>query len=300
MATTVLSATVWAFACGDGTVEPSPDDPPPPAAVTVVPATATLAARGATLQLTVQMRDRNGKVIEGPAVSWATSDASVATVTRSGLVTAVADDAATVGITATAGDVSATAQLSVADPQYAVLIQFFWATGGGDWTNSEGWGSPDLSTWHGVTVDHQGRITRLDLFNNNLVGPILPDLGDLAHLQSLNLGRNRLSGGIPPELGNLAALANLYLGTNELSGRIPPELGNLGSLQFLNLSGNDLSGGIPPQLGDLGALRELSLAGNDLSGPIPPELGNLESLEHLSFLGIGVTGRIPPELRTIS
>ena len=98
----MLSATVWAFACGDGPTEPpGVADPPRPAAVTVSPATATLEALGATTRLSAQVRDQNGQVMTGMSVTWATGDASVATVDATGLVTAVGSGMATV--TATAG-----------------------------------------------------------------------------------------------------------------------------------------------------------------------------------------------------
>ena len=39
-----LSATLWAYDCGDGTTEPPTPDPPRPTTVTVSPAAAQLAA----------------------------------------------------------------------------------------------------------------------------------------------------------------------------------------------------------------------------------------------------------------
>ena len=119
---TALVATVWVHACGDGAVEPQPPppDPPRPTTVTVTPATASLTALGATVQLAAEVRDQNGQVMAGTAVAWTSSDASVATVVASGLVTAVDNGAAT--ITATAGSASGTAAVTVAQEISAITV----------------------------------------------------------------------------------------------------------------------------------------------------------------------------------
>ena len=104
-----LCAAVWTYACGDGATEPPtpPPDPPRPATVAVAPATVQLTELGATEQLTAEVRDQNGNAMAGAAVSWASSAASVATVSSTGLVTAVGNGTAT--ITATAGSASGSA-----------------------------------------------------------------------------------------------------------------------------------------------------------------------------------------------
>ena len=72
-----------------------------------------------------------------------------------------------------------------------------------------------IGEWEGVTTAANGRVTGLDL------------------------QENQLSGELPPELGNLANLTRLYLHENQLSGCIP------GSLQDrLDMSDSDL-GGLP-------------------------------------------------------
>ena len=103
-----------ATACGDGAVEPvTPVTPPTPVptTITVSPASATLQTLGETAQLAAEVRDQNGQAMANAAVAWTSSDPSVATVAASGLVTAVANGAATV--TATAGSASGTAAVTV-------------------------------------------------------------------------------------------------------------------------------------------------------------------------------------------
>jgi hypothetical protein len=74
--------------------------------------TAATLFTGGTLPLTATPVDAAGAPVSGFTVSYATSNASVATVTANGLVTAVAPGTAT--ITATAGGRSATAAITVA------------------------------------------------------------------------------------------------------------------------------------------------------------------------------------------
>ena len=117
-----LSATLWAYACGDGTTEPTPPPPDPPRAtsLTVTPATAQLTALGATEQLTAEVRDQNGNAMVGAAVTWASSAVAVATVSATGLVMAAGNGTAT--ITATAGSASGTAAVTVAQEVSAVAV----------------------------------------------------------------------------------------------------------------------------------------------------------------------------------
>ncbi len=117
-----LSATLWAYACGDGATEPPtpPPDPPRPTTVAVTPATAQLGALGATVQLTAEVRDQNGNAMAGAAVNWASSAATVATVDGSGLVAAAGNGTAT--ITATAGGASGTAAVTVMQTPESVAV----------------------------------------------------------------------------------------------------------------------------------------------------------------------------------
>ena len=114
------AGAVWVSSCGDGAVEPPPAAAPVATTVTVNPGSAALSALGETARLTAEVRDQNGQVMAGAAVVWASSDASVATVDASGVVTAATNGSAT--ITATAGSVSGTAAVTVAQVVTAVAV----------------------------------------------------------------------------------------------------------------------------------------------------------------------------------
>jgi len=83
----------------------------PVASVTVTPSSASIAITG-TVQLTATTKDANGNPLTGRAVTWSSSDNTIATVNGSGLVTGVA--AGPVTITATSEGKSGTATITVA------------------------------------------------------------------------------------------------------------------------------------------------------------------------------------------
>ncbi|CAM9221130.1 unnamed protein product [Ectocarpus fasciculatus] len=201
------------------------------------------------------------------------------------------------------------------------LMALFRSTGGAGWRRRNNWDTDaGLATWDGVEVNDQGRVVGLNLARNNLQGPIPPELGNLAaletlslrvnsltghipkelgaltNLEKLSLDRNHLTGAIPVQVGALNKLTWLNLSNNQLSGAIPVQVGALNKLTWLNLSNNQLSGHIPPQLGDLGALKSLYLNHNKFDGPIPEVLGTPSKLEMLHLTGNQLTGPIPPEL----
>ena len=118
-----LAASMWILGCGDGATEPPPPPPPPPPVATTVavsPGAAELTTVGATIQLGVEVRDQNGQSMAGAAVTWASDDASVATVDNAGLVTAAGNG--TVTITATSGSASGNATVTVEQAVGAVSV----------------------------------------------------------------------------------------------------------------------------------------------------------------------------------
>ena len=280
-----------------------------PDSVAVYPATATITALGDTLRLVAQAFDTNGHAVASAGFSWESSADSVATVSTSGLVTAVGEGVTT--ITASSGEASGPAVVTVAqvvNPDRSALVALYEATDGRNWLNSENWlTDAPLGEWYGVDTDAFGRVVRLDLSGawdsaerrtivHGLSGPIPPELSNLSSLTGLHLQGNQLDGPIPPELGDLANLRSLLLWSNELSGPIPPELGRLADLESLDVYDNDLSGPIPPELGELINLTRLQLGSNSLTGPIPSELGELTSLTWLSLSSNSLTGSVPSEL----
>ena len=186
-------------------------------------------------------------------------------------------------------------------PDKAALEALYDATDGAGWTNNSNWkSSSPLGDWYGVTIDVNGRVTDVDLFENNLVGSLPGALGNLAELESLSLGFNSLTGSIPATLGNLSKLQSLDLTGINLTGSIPSQLGNLAELESLYLGLNSLTGSIPATLGNLSKLQSLDLNGNNLTGSIPAALGNLSQLKYLWLQENSLSGIIPAELGSLT
>jgi hypothetical protein len=90
------------------------------ASISVAPGADTLEALGATVQLNAVAKDANGNIINGPALTWSSSAASVVAVSASGVASAVSNGAATVS--AIAGPVSGGVNLLVAQRVASVGI----------------------------------------------------------------------------------------------------------------------------------------------------------------------------------
>ena len=202
----------------------------------------------------------------------------------------------------TIGSHEGTGKECAVTPDREILVALYEATGGQNWTNSANWlTDAPLGEWHGIEVDEEGRVIRVNLSANNLVGTIPSSIGYLTHLRRLQLDYNRLAGSIPREIAYLAPLETLDVSGNSLAGSIPPELGDLESLKRLAIGGNsDFRGYIPPELGNLSTLEDFWASGCGMAGSIPAELGKLTNLRSLVISGPRLSGPIPPELGNLA
>ena len=238
----------------------SPTESAQPAAyrVVVTPEDCELGEVGGTVSLTAAVLDEAGETLPGAAITWRSSDPDVASVDAAGLVRATGYGSAT--ITATSGQRTGNAGVSVASPIRTALNILFEATGGENWIRNTNWttGEP-LGTWHGVsTAGSTGdgltartaavsRLERLDLSGNSLAGEIPAALGNLVDLRYLDLSENALTGAVPAALGSLTKLEVLKLhGNTGLTGMLPPTFVNLARLDTLSLSGTQLCAPVDP------------------------------------------------------
>ncbi|XP_031261135.1 leucine-rich repeat protein 1-like [Pistacia vera] len=90
-------------------------------------------------------------------------------------------------------------------------------------------------SWFHVTCNDDNKVTRLEIYSNQINGSIPAELGSLTNLLSLDLYKNQLSGPIPDSLGNLKALLFMRLNDNKLTGTVPQSVKALtnGSLRIL-------------------------------------------------------------------
>jgi len=160
--------------------------------------------------------------------------------------------------------------LNTVHPDFDALAALYHSTGGAGWTHNTNWdvdyscSDPCADAWFGIDCSG-GRVITVDLGNNNLIGQIPEEIGDLFFLENLNLSQNSLTGSIPDEITDLNRLEEMSLTQNKLTGVIPSDLFTLPNLYFLNLSSNDLSGTLPLDI-SAGAMEVIDLSDNFLSG----------------------------------
>ena len=175
------------------------------------------------------------------------------------------------------------------------LVVLYTTTDGDNWTENTDWLVTNTPcSWFGITCE-SNNVLDLSLPNNNLVGSIPTELGDLSALEQLNLSGNVLSGSLPIELTGITTLWELQLSANQLDGTIPIELGDMPALQHLFLRSNQFDGEIPTELTKLTTLTHLGLGKNQLSGGVPPEFSGMPNLAFLDFSGNQLTGSVPPQ-----
>ncbi|WP_073058851.1 leucine-rich repeat domain-containing protein [Fodinibius roseus] len=199
-------------------------------------------------------------------------------------------------------------------------MDLYEATGGDRWKNNSGWGNGDPSNaWHGVEVNAEGRVVRLELFGNGLNGRLPESIGNLTELKYLNIKQNALEGEIPSTIGNLRKVVYLLLSGvpedpptnpqhnihqgktdesgNTFTGVIPSTIGKLSNLEYIELSGSQVTGRIPPEIGNATNLKFIAFSWNPkLTGGIPATIGNLQNLVWLYVRASSLDGTIPEEL----
>ncbi|CAB9516696.1 STYKc [Seminavis robusta] len=184
--------------------------------------------------------------------------------------------------------------------------------------------------WAGILCDREKNITRLDLRDNGLNGPLPTELANIPALESINIMGNRMTGTVPSIYGSFLSISLLNLDNSELSGSIPSELVptevGLFDGTWLGFGSNSLSSSIPTELfqagkgihtflfndnkftetllAEVGALHgrrdlQVNLQGKPLRGTIPSEIGVLKgNIASLDISWTNMEGSLPEELFT--
>ena len=337
----ILGIAMLVLSCGDGSLDPAPPPLPPPVpppvatTVAVDPESATLSALEETARFTAEVRDQNGQVMSGLAITWASSDTLVAAVDDSGRVTAAANGSAT--ITAAVGSVSGTAAVTVSQVASAVTITpattTFVALGdtvrlAAEAVDANGhavegseyqWASSNGSV---ATVDGSGKVRGVGAGTATITATAgeasaaaeitvaNPDRAALAAFYRATGGPgwrnddNWLTAAPLEEwhgvgVDGLGRVAMINMGDNILTGTLPPEIGDLTRLKDLDLTANSkLTGEVPAEFGRLANLERLSFANTRITS-LPPEVGNLRSLRSLFLTRTPLTS-VPPEFGDLS
>jgi Leucine-rich repeat (LRR) protein len=178
---------------------------------------------------------------------------------------------------------------SIPQAQCDALVALYNSTAGAGWETSTGWlTATDPCTWHGVWCG-VGGVEELNFYDNDLAGPLPPEIGNLVDLVDLKLWVNQITE-VPPEIGNLTSLRTLWLSNNAFVG-VPAEIWSLTELQQLELAYSGISS-LPPEIGDLTHLQYLDVSGNDLIA-LPSELTTLSELRSLD-LSYNEIAALPP------
>ena len=183
----------------------------------------------------------------------------------------------------------------------AALVAFYNATNGDSWDDNTNWLSDQpLATWHGISINSNGRVQGISLSENGLQGILPAEIGDLTNLKWLFLNGNEIRGEISDTITQLTNLEDLWLGENQLGGAIPEGMDSMTNLQYLALDDNDISGGLPATMMSMSNLRYLDLQNNDLAGAIPDNVGDMKSLEVLNLIGNQLTQPLPDSIGELS
>ena len=179
------------------------------------------------------------------------------------------------------------------------LAALYEATDGDHWENHDNWLVGDsIARWYGVTVEN-GRVSQLELDENNLAGKLPAEIGNLDYMSTMVLWKNKIGDTLPAQIGNLKSITGLYIDHNEFSGTIPRSIGKLKNLQDCWLQNNQFSGEIPSEFGNITGLRRLYADNNKLTGTIPSSFGNLKKLYVLLLDHNNLSGSLPSEITDI-
>ncbi|XP_025981913.1 receptor-like protein EIX1 [Glycine max] len=161
-------------------------------------------------------------------------------------------------------------------------------------------------------------LVSLQLWGNEIQGPIPGGIRNLTLLQNLDLSGNsfsssipdclygtQLEGNIPTSLGNLTSLVVLNLSYSQLEGNIPTSLGNLCNLRVIDLSYLKLNQQVNELLEILApcishGLTRLAVQSSRLSGNLTDHIGAFKNVERLDFYNNSIGGALPRSFGKLS
>ena len=185
--------------------------------------------------------------------------------------------------------------LTVPEEECEALATLYDATYGYQWFNSSNWlNSPDVQSWHGVTVS-SGHVTAIELNSNRLLWWLPAAIGDLAYLETLSLENNFLVS-VHMNIWQATSLRDLNISWNNLIS-LPSSIEQLTQLELLHLEHNNLSS-LPDIFANLQQLEILYAQYNDFTS-LPSSIGALWVLDILdvSFNTLSV---LPDEITQIT
>ncbi|XP_065833091.1 putative leucine-rich repeat-containing protein DDB_G0281931 isoform X2 [Oscarella lobularis] len=142
-----------------------------------------------------------------------------------------------------------------------------------------------LATWP--------NLTKIQLCNNYVHGPISVDIEKLTNLQVLSIGETEINGTIPQNIMNLKQLWFLELTRLRLRGNFSFFL-PLTNLKYIHVSGNQLVGELPSSVSRwYPFLVELIVSNNSLEGELPNDFDGTTNLTVLDVNRNRMFGTVP-------
>ena len=275
---------------------------------------------GDSEQVTAEVFDARGNLIQDEPMSWESDSSIVASVDQQGLVTANDNGSATVlvrsgaakhSIPVVVNQVVASIKASPATIDFdslgstaTISVDLFDGNGNSIEEGSPSWESADSEI---ATVDEQGTVTAI----GDGVTSITVTVGSFSARVVISVVVEPASA-IPGSVdGDRKALEVFYEATNGLewidssnwlSDKPLSEWHGVythsrtGRVTTLYLASNGLSGSLPKELGELAALEFIHLGSNQLTGAIPKEIGNLSLITELQLYLNKLSGSIPTEI----
>ncbi len=181
-----------------------------------------------------------------------------------------------------------------------LLIELYTQTNGAtQWINNDNWLEGPVKSWYGINKTGPCEVYEIDLSDNNLVGSLPINIGQLQNLEKLNLNNNQLNGNIPSSVWDLYNLTELSLMNNNLNSTLDNKIEQLENLKILNLEANNITGTIPSNIDKLKNLEYLNIAHTNIEGEIPTDMRKLDNLKTLRLNNTALSGEIPSRLNQL-
>ena len=266
---------------------------PVPTTVVVTPDTVLLTALGQEIPLAAEVFDQIGRPLPDAVVSWESGDPAIVTVDSAGMASAAGNG--TTSVTATAGEASGEARLTVMQVARSVTVSP--ATPIVD----EG----DTLRLNAAALDENGHLVAHAVFAWTSSDTSVARVDDGGLVAGAREGTATIGATVDGAVGaaeitvvhpDRAALTAFFEATGGSSwtnrrhwltdapvrqwyGVRAPQYGRVSGLVFKD---NGLTGSVPPELGDMRGLTQLVLTDNEeLTGELPGSLASLDPLEKL-------------------
>jgi Leucine-rich repeat (LRR) protein len=193
--------------------------------------------------------------------------------------------------------------VDISQTERQALIALYNSTTGSNWYKQSGWSNLTnnnikVTDLYGVTIEN-GKVIKIQLYDNNLSGPLPSEIGSFPYLQELHLTSNNLTGTLPTQIGQLKNLEILYLTQNNLSGELPAEIGQLTNIKYISCGNNQFTGTLPVEISQLQNLEYFDIYNNSITGNIPPQIGLLSKLKGLDLSSNQLEGTIPTQILSL-